>query len=349
MPMRHVNWHGERPADQVFQELADFCRATSYDADVFGKGWSLNTFEARVAGLLGMEGALFLPSGVMAQQIALRIWADRDGRRTIGMHPSTHVETNEQRAYEHLHGLHARHLGGKNSPIVAQDLRDCGEPLGTLLVELPLRRIGGILPSWTELQQLLELARARSIRLHLDGARLWEAQVYYERPLNEICARFDSAYVSFYKGLGGIAGAMLLGSAEFIAEAKVWQRRHGGNLTTLLPLAASAQLNLEKRLGKMRAYRDRAVSLAGALKTLGNVVIKPDPPQTNMFHLYLNAPQEKLEQAHLRLMDGDGLKLCTFFLPSDTPGWTYTEVVAGDAMLEFSNDEIVAAYKKLLA
>ena len=347
--MRHLNWHGEKPAVLVFQELADYCRAEPFEADVFGKGKSLNAFEARVAAMLGKEAAVFLPSGVMAQQIALRIYADHTGRRTVGMHHSTHIETNEQRAYAHLHGLQVRHLGGKNAPILAQDLRDCGERLGTLLVELPLRRIGGILPTWEQLQELLAAARERELKLQLDGARLWEAQVFYGRPLAEICAPFDSVYVSFYKGLGGIAGAMLSGSAPFIAEARVWQRRHGGNLTTLHPLAVSAQMNLEKRLPKMHAYRDRAVSLATALKSLDNVVIKPDPPQTNMFHLYLNATQEKLESAHRQMMERDGVKLCTFFLPSDIPGWTYTEVVAGDATLGFLDEEAVERYRMLLA
>jgi len=347
--MRHLNWHGEKAPELVFQELADYCRATPFEADVFGKGASLNAFEARVAALLGKEAAVFLPSGVMAQQIALRIYADQTGQRTVGVHHSTHVETNEQRAYAHLHGLQLRHLGGKNAPILAHDLRDCGERLGTLLVELPLRRIGGILPEWAALQELLRAARERGLKLQLDGARLWEAQVFYDRPLAEICAGFDSVYVSFYKGLGGIAGAMLLGSAAFIAEARVWQRRHGGNLTTLHPLAVSAQMSLEKRLPKMKAYRDRAVTLAAALKTLGNVVIKPEPPQTNMFHFYVNATQEKLEAAHRQMMERDGVKLCTFFLPSDIPGWTYTEVVAGDATLEFSDREALERWGTLLA
>ena len=347
--MRHLNWHGEKAPELVFQELADYCRTTPFEADVFGKGVSLNAFEARVAALLGKEAAVFLPSGVMAQQIALRIFADQTGQRTVGVHHSTHVETNEQRAYAHLHGLQLRHLGGKNAPIYAQDLRDCGERLGTLLVELPLRRIGGILPEWAPLQELLGAARERGLKLQLDGARLWEAQVFYDRPLAEICAGFDSVYVSFYKGLGGIAGAMLLGSAAFISEARVWQRRHGGNLTTLHPLAVSAQMSLENRLPKMKAYRDRAVSLAAALKTLGNVVIKPGPPQTNMFHLYVNATQEKLEAAHRQMMERDGVKLSTFFLPSDIPGWTYTEVVAGDATLEFSDREALEGWGKLLA
>ena len=347
--MRYLNWHGERPADVVFSELADYVRTHPFEADTFGKGPSLQAFEARVANFLGMETAVFMPSGVMAQQVALRMWADRSGCGTVGLHPSNHVEVNEQRAYAHLHNLQVRLLGGKNAPILAKDFRECAEPLGTLLIELPLRRIGGILPSWHDLQELIQLARTKRTRLHLDGARLWEAQVFYERPFPEICRGFDSVYVSFYKGLGAFAGAMLLGSAEFIAEARIWQRRHGGNLVTIHPLAVSAQLSFEKRIEKMNAYRERALSLAVALKSIDGVSIKPDPPQVNMFHLFLHAPLEKLEAAHKRFMEENGFKICTFFLPSDMPEWTYTEIVAGDAMLDVGNDEAVAAFRKLLS
>ena len=193
-----------------------------------------------------MDAAVFMPSGVMwSQQVALRIWADRAHCRNVALHPSNHVEVNEHRAYAHLHDLRVLLLGGKNAPILADDLKKCAEPLSTLLIELPLRRIGGILPAWDEQQALVALAKERGIRLHLDGARLWETQAYYDRPLDELCRGFDSVYVSFYKGIGGLAGAMLLGSAEFIAEARVWMRRHGGNLITLLPFAVSAQMNFQ--------------------------------------------------------------------------------------------------------
>jgi threonine aldolase len=346
--MRYLNWHGEHPAETLFAEMADYIRTHPFEADLFGKGAALQAFEARIASLMGMEAATFMPSGVMAQQVALRIWADRSGCGNVGLHPSNHVEVNEHRAYAHLHNLTVKLLGGKNSPTLAKDLRDCAEPLGTLLIELPLRRIGGILPSWTELQELMQIARKRGIHLHLDGARIWESQVYYDRPFPEICCGFDSVYVSFYKGLGAFAGAMLLGSAEFIAEARIWQRRHGGNLVTILPLAVSAQLNFEKRIEKMKLYRERALSLASALKSLEDAIIKPAPPQVNMFHLFLHAPLEKLEAANKRIMEEDGFKICTFFLPSDIPEWTYTEIVAGDAMLDLGNDEIVAAFRKLI-
>ena len=104
------------------------------------------------------------------------------------------------------------------------------EPLAALVIELPQREIGGRLPSWDDLVAQVEHARSRGAAVHLDGARIWEAGPFYGRPLAEIAALFDSVYVSFYKGLGGLAGSMLLGEDDVITEARAWRQRHGGTL-----------------------------------------------------------------------------------------------------------------------
>ena len=104
-----------------------------------------------------------------------------------------------------------------------------------MAIELPLREAGYLLPPWDELVGLVEAAQARGIPVHLDGARLWESQPFYDRPLAEIAALGDTVYVSFYKGLGGIAGAALVGPADVIAEARHWQHRHGGTLVSVYP------------------------------------------------------------------------------------------------------------------
>ena len=93
---------------------------------------------------------------------------------------------------------------------------------------MPQREIGGQLPSWSDLEAQVAWARDRGVAVHMDGARLWESGPFYERSYAEIAALFDSVYVSFYKGIGAIAGAALSGPAPFIGEARLWQRRSGG-------------------------------------------------------------------------------------------------------------------------
>ena len=167
-----------------------------------------------MAALLGKPAAAFMPSGTMAQQIALRIAVERAGINHVAMHPTSHLELHEERAYAHLHGLRVTLLGPRQRPVARQPTwRRVPERLAALLVELPAREIGGRLPAWDDLVALATLARSRGIHLQMDGARLWEArEAYAPRTHADIAALFDSVYVSFYKGIGALAGAMLLGS-----------------------------------------------------------------------------------------------------------------------------------------
>jgi len=258
------------------------------------------------------------------------------------------VEADENKAYFHLHGLQTINIGNMNSAILTEHLEEIKEPVGTLLIELPMRMIGGMLPTWEELLELLQAAKARSIKVHLDGARIWEASAFYKRTCAEICSLFDSVYVSFYKGIGGIAGSMLLADADFIAESRIWLRRHGGNLYTLYPYAVAAKLNFEKRIGKMSEYRQRAISLAQALTQIPGLVIKPDPPQVNMFHVFINIPAAQLEKNHEQFMNEENFKLFSRFAETGIPNWTRIEVAIGDQALALSNAEVVAKFQKLL-
>ena len=153
------------------------------------------------------------------------------------------------------------------------DLNNVKEPLAALLLELPQREIGGQLPAWDELLAIVNWVRERNIALHLDGARLWECRPFYRRSYAEITAVFDTVYVSFYKILGGITGAMLLGSEDHIAEARIWQRRHGGNLVRMFPFVSSARLGLEAQLDRMGQYHAKAIELAEVLSAFPEIEV----------------------------------------------------------------------------
>jgi len=144
------------------------------DADTYGRGPAPERLEARVAALLAKEAAVWMPSGTMAQQIALRIHADRRKTRTVAFHPHCHLDVHEERGYEHLHGLRAKLLGGRNRLVEPADLDGVHEPLAAVLLELPQRDLGGRLPAWDELVTLCHKAREHGAAVHLDGARLWQ-------------------------------------------------------------------------------------------------------------------------------------------------------------------------------
>ncbi len=337
---------GSNPAEE-FARLSAWIRESGAEPDVYGQGAFLNSFEKKIADLLGKEAAVFMPSGTMAQQIALRIWSEEARRFHVGLHPTSHVELHEHRGYAHLHGLRATLIGPKQRPMLALDLAAVTDRLSALLVELPIRESGGRLPSWDELQALLGLARERNIRMHLDGARLWETRSWFGRTYAQICSGFDSVYVSFYKGIGAMNGALLAGSEGFIREARVWQRRHGGNLYQLFPYAASAAMNFDARIERMPAYFQRARELAEAFSRISGLVVNPNPPHVNMMHLHLGASPEALNRARNRVAQEDKIWLFGAAQPADTPGWSYAEVYLGENALALDVRDAAGALRKL--
>lgn len=187
------------------------------------------------------------------------------------------------------------------------------------------------------------------MRLHLDGARLWECAPFYAKSYAEICAPFDSVYVSFYKALGAIAGAALAGSEELVKRARVWQRRHGGNLVSLYPYALSAREGLRQRLGRMAAYREGARRVARCLSALPGVRVAPDPPQVNLFHAYLPRDGERLLTASAELAQREKVALFTRTRACDVPGYTSVEVSIGDAADALGDAELGELLRSVLA
>ena len=326
------------PADELAQ-IASLPQA-DLKVDWYGEGGVVTLLETEVRELLGKPAAVFMPSGTMAQQVALRIHADRRGSRVIALHPTSHLELHEDQAYERLHGLLGRPVGGARSLIALADLEGVDEPLAALLLELPQREIGGRLPTWRDLIAQVKFARSRSWAVHLDGARLWESGPFYGRPLSEVAALFDSVYVSFYKGLGGITGAMLLGDEEFIAEARVWRHRHGGTLYKLWPYAASGLAGLRARLPRMPAYLEHTRAIAAALSKVQGVEVVPDPPQVPLIHILLRTTTEAAAAGIRRLATEEKVWAWGATVPTDSPGIRRVELSVVEATLAFSPAEV---------
>lgn len=318
------------------------------EADRYGEGEVITAFEKEVAESLGKEAAVFMPSGTMCQQIALRIWAERQGTANVAFHPKCHLETHEEKAYQRLHGLHGILVGSADRLLTLADLKAIAEPIGTLLLELPQRDLGGQLPSWEALNETIEWARERGIVTHLDGARLWECRPFYQREYAEIAQLFDTVYVSFYKVLGGIAGSVLAGPADAIAESRTWQRRHGGNLLHLYPYVLSAQKGLREHIGRMEMYHAKAKEIAALLTPFPEITILPNPPHTNMMHLFLRGERVRLETVALEIAKETGIWPFYRLAPTMLPNLTMLEWTVGEATLDISNQEIVSLFESLL-
>jgi len=378
--------HPERTPEATFLDLARHCRLyniTSFDVygdfDGYGDPGSgsssfLRRFEREVvdafrrpddesdaAGVADaddnkIEDAVFMPSGVMAQAIALLVHHrdatnDDDAkvrrRGNFACHETCHLLLHEQDSYRELLDMDAVVISTKERRTASPLLRNKGDgiripPLeledvrrsllqsegsdreeedavASLIIELPHRELGGTLTPWTDLVGISELCRDRGVAFHCDGARIFEASAGYGKSLPEIARLFDSVYVSFYKGLGGMSGAMLLGSKDFCHKARVWLRRFGGNLYTITPYAVSAYagfrrhwclessddqeegddvsctpLSFKEKKDKLQSI---TASLSGDESINSIVTFDPAVPETNMVHGYLRFPVDACNTA----------------------------------------------------
>ncbi|PZF88725.1 low specificity L-threonine aldolase [Listeria ivanovii] len=303
------------------------------ESDIYGNGAIIEDFQTKIAKILGKEDAVFFPSGTMAQQIALRIWADRRENQHVAYHPLSHLEIHEQDGLKELQQIKPILLGEADRLLTIEDIKNLQKSVSSVLLELPQREIGGQLPSFEELKEISEYCKEQGIALHLDGARLWEITPFYQKSAEEICALFDSVYVSFYKGIGAIAGAILAGDADFVQEAKIWKRRYGGDLISLYPYILSADYYFEKRIGKMEGYYEAAKKLAERFNACDGVKTVPEVPVSNMFHVHFEKIIDEIGPKLAEIQDETGVGISGYLQEKakDVCGF---EMSVGDSIIE---------------
>ncbi|WP_254077031.1 threonine aldolase family protein [Streptomyces pacificus] len=351
-----VLWHGSADArlgERLAALAADAGAVHDLDdqVDLYGDG-VVTELEGRVAALLGFPAAAFFPTGTMAQQVALRCWAGRTGNRTVALHPLAHPEVHERGALAAVGGLRTVHPTREPRLPTGDEIRDLDEPFGTLMLELPLRDAGFVLPEWDELVEAVEAAREMEAVVHFDGARLWECAPHFGRALDEIAGLADSVYVSFYKSLAGLSGAVLAGPASLVAEARVWRHRCGGQVFQQYPAALSALLGLERELPRLPAYVAHARTVAAALSAglaeergVPWFRVHPDPPHTHQFQVWLPFDAGALDEAGVRQAEETGVTLFRrwFPAPCGPPGVSTTEVTVSSPGLSWTADDVGAA------
>jgi threonine aldolase len=319
--------------------------------DVYGHGGVVEELETEVARRLNKEAALFMITGTMAQQATLRIHADRRSRKGVVFHPKCHLDVREERAYERLHGLVAVTCGPANQPLTSDQLATVGEPVAAVLIELPQRDLGGVLPEWDELVAQVQWARAHGAATHMDGARLWEAAPFYaataSKSIADVADLFDTVYVSFYKGLGAIAGCCVAGDRETIEELKLWRIRHGGRAFGLWPYAASALSALRLRGDRFTGYYEHAQKIARVLKRIDGIEILPFPVQSPMMHVRVSGPCDTVRARMIDIARKDGTWMFGGAYDTEGPALQRFEFSVGDATMEFTIKEIGQLFERV--
>ncbi|MFF8394178.1 threonine aldolase family protein [Streptomyces sp. NPDC016172] len=323
-------------------------------SDLYGDG-VVEALETKVAGLLGTEAAAFFPTGTMAQQVALRCWAGRTGNPAVALHALSHPEVHERNAFSEVGGLRPVRLTGEPRMPTAAEVRDFEEPFGALMLELPLRDAGFVLPAWEELTAVVQAARERDAVVHFDGARLWESTVHFGRPLEEIAGLADSVYVSFYKSLEGFGGAALAGPKELVEEAKTWRHRYGGMVFQQFPTVLSALVGLERQLPRLPEYVAHARVVAAALREgfaaagVPWARVHPEVPHTHDFQVWLPYEPDVLAEAAVRTAEETGVVLFGGAWDRGGPGLAFTEVHVRAAGLEWTAEDVEAAVADFVA
>lgn len=270
-----------RPTPEMRRAMAE----ADVGDDVFGEDPTVNELQERCAELLGHEAGLFVPSGSMGNEIAIAVHT-QPGDEVIA-EADSHVVNYELSAMATIAGVLPRALPSERGWLTLEQIQQAVRPpvyyvarTGLIVLENTHNMKGGTIYPQSEIEKILALAQERKIPVHLDGARIFNAAVALGVPVRTLTQGFDSVMFCFSKGLGAPIGSMLVGSREFIEEARVVRKRLGGGMRQVGILAAACLYALEHHVERLAEDHEHARMLAQALAELPGVTVIP--PETNI-------------------------------------------------------------------
>jgi len=267
--------------------------------DVYGDDPTINRLQELAAEKTGLEAGLFVPSGTMANLVALLTHCERGSEAIVGN--CSHIYVDEAGGMAALGGIMAGVV--RNQPDGTLRLEDITAAIREDDVHCPRTRLvclentqnicGGIPLSREYMGQVAELAHSRGLKLHLDGARLFNAAVAQNISAKELIAGVDSVMFCLSKGLCAPVGSVLCGSKEFIAEALRQRKQVGGGMRQAGVLAAAGILALETMVDRLEEDHKNARKLADGMRTIPGIVLDTQTPQTNMLYFHLSPSTKK--------------------------------------------------------
>ena len=290
------------------QLLARLTENDAIQPDSYSLGGAVEKLETRMASLLGKETAVWLPTGTLANHLAVRLLAGP--RRRVLVQAESHLFNDEGDCAQTLSGLHLVPLARGKATFTLQDVESAAydaqdgrvnTPIGAIQIETPVRRRQGERFDFDQMKRIAAWARAHNVGLHLDGARLFLECGYTGRAIKEYTALFDTVYVSLYKYFNAGSGAILAGPKSLLGDLFQTRRMFGAGLPHVWPYTAVALHYLE---GFDQRFLKGITASEAVLKTLtqnSNFAIERIANGTNIFRLRvfnINAPVY-----HLRLTD----------------------------------------------
>ena len=279
--------------------------------DVFGEDPTVNRLQQRIAVMLGKEGALFVPSGTMGNEVCIKVHT-QPGDEII-LEQESHIFVYETGAPVLLSGVQMNTIPGKRGVITAEQIRNAIRPKAYYLPPTKLiclenthgRSAGSVIPL-DEIKKIHELAVGEKIAMHLDGARLWNASVATGIQPKEYAKYFDSLSVCFSKGLGAPIGSIIIGSMDVIERARKFRKVFGGGMRQVGILAAAALYALDHNIERLKEDHQKATYFAAELSKLPGLTIDLTEVQTNMVFVDISATG-KTQDEILSLLKSNGV------------------------------------------
>jgi threonine aldolase len=280
-----------KPTPQMREAIA----TAEVGDDVFGEDPTVNRLQRRAAEIAGKESALFVPSGTMANQLAVRAQT-RLGDEVV-MEASCHIVNYEAGGMAAISGALSRQLPGKNGTITAEQIAerlrpkdDHYAPLSLVTLENTHNCAGGVVFPLPEMERIYKLSREHHFAIHIDGARIFNAAVAAGVDVSEYGRCCDTISFCFSKGLGAPVGSVLIGSRETIELAKRMRKMFGGGMRQAGLIAAGALYALENNISRLADDHQRARRLAEGLARLEHFHLPEGLPETNIILVSTDLP-----------------------------------------------------------
>ncbi len=285
-----------RPTDGMRQAMA----AAEVGDDVFREDPTVRRLEEVAAARLGFEAGLFVPTGTMGNQVAIQLHSPR-GTDVI-VEADCHVYRYELGAMAAWSGTLPRVLSGRRGRLELEQVIGAIAPdtdylaaTSCLILENTHNHAGGVCIDLDHQRKLIAAAHRQGVKVHLDGARIFNAAAALGVTADDVAAGFDSVMFCLSKGLGAPVGSILVGPGDWISQARVVRKRMGGGMRQVGILAAAGLFALEHHVERLSEDHRRAARLAEMIGGIDAFVLDPSTVQTNMVTVGLRRPEEQGE------------------------------------------------------
>lgn len=272
-----------RPTPEMRRAMAE----AEVGDDVYGEDPTVNRLERRAAEIFGKQAALFVPSGTMGNTIAIKLHTTH-GQEVI-CEARAHVMDYELAMMAWFSGCLARPVFAPDGVLRWEHIEPrirrhspFWAPTSLIVLENTHNMAGGVVTPKEVMDEICDRAHELGIKVHLDGARIFNAATYLGVSVRALCEKCDTVMFCLSKGLGAPVGSMLVGSAEDIARARLYRKRLGGGMRQVGVLAAAGLIALEKMPHRLQEDHQNARLLAEELADAPGIRLDPPRPQTNI-------------------------------------------------------------------